>query len=259
MAENGFRTNGSKGFQTQKKEKKFNVSAAANGLPLDENKQEKEITPDIIEAAKEADDTNKINGTEGGTIHENNNASSNVFEDDDSSEDRDKALLAKIKSLAGGLYPNSENPEDDLIKELEEENAGKRGMNPEDFRRSEEDRRDAEEYRKLRKRQQEYEDGRQKILDRWKRDTERLKREVPEFDLDTAMKNDEFRELVINGTSIDGAYYAVRYHELNGTAPRRAIMQNASGRGMKPGSGMNDLTSLDDREFKREIKKLIDM
>lgn len=257
MAKNSFRTNGSKVTQLQKNEKKFNVPAAANGLPLDENKQEKEITPDIIEAAQEADDTNKIGGSAGEMMPENRNAPADDLMNNNSIGEKDGELLAKIKRLAGGLYPNSENPADDLIKELEEENAGKRGMNTEDYRRSEEDRRDAEEYRKLRKRQREYEDGRQKILDRWMRDTERLKQEVPEFDLDTAMKNDEFRELVINGTSIDGAYYAVKYHEMSGTAPRRAIMQNASSRGMRSGSGINDLANLDDKEFKREIKKLI--
>lgn len=102
-----------------------------------------------------------------------------------------------------------------------------------------------------------YEDGRREILERWFRDTERLKKEVPDFDLDTAMQNPEFRDLVISGMSIDGAYYAVKYKELNGSS-RRPIMQNASSRAVKPGSSVNDMMSMNDRDFRKKIKNIIE-
>ncbi|MDO5398139.1 MAG: hypothetical protein Q4G33_09415 [bacterium] len=101
-----------------------------------------------------------------------------------------------------------------------------------------------------------YEDGRREILERWFRDTERLKKEVPDFDLDEAMKNNEFRNLVISGMSIDGAYYAVKYKEMNGGS-RRPVMQNASSRAVKPGSSVNDMMGMNDSDFRKRLRKIM--
>lgn len=103
---------------------------------------------------------------------------------------------------------------------------------------------------------QAYEEGRRKILERWFRDTERLKREVPDFDLDEAMKNTEFRNLVINGMSVDGAYYAVKYKEMNRNS-RRPVMQNASSRAVKPGSSVNDMMSMNDGDFRKRLRTIM--
>ena len=101
-----------------------------------------------------------------------------------------------------------------------------------------------------------YDDGRRQILERWFRDAERLKKEVPDFDLDEAMKNNEFRNYVINGMSVDGAYYAVKYKELTKN-PRRSIMQNASSRALKPGSSMNDMLSMNDGDFRKRLRSIM--
>lgn len=101
-----------------------------------------------------------------------------------------------------------------------------------------------------------FEDGRRQILDRWFADTERLKKEVPDFDLNEAMKNEEFRNLVISGMSVDGAYYALKYKELTKN-PRRPIMQNASSRALKSGSSMNDMLSMNDGDFRKRLKSIM--
>ena len=224
-------------------------SIEENGLHLNKDKQEKEITPEVERAAAEADSTEKTNPE---------NTETEVKKEAVPENKEDSELLNKIRSLAKSLYSDSADPIAELVKSLEEKNAGSRGMKVEDYRRSEEDRRDAEEFRRLRKRQRDYEDGRQKILDRWLRDTERLKKEVPDFDLDTAMKNDEFRSLVINGMSIDGAYYAVKYTEMNDrSGARRPIMQNASSRAVKPGSSVNDMMSMNDGDFRKKLRSIM--
>lgn len=224
-------------------------SVEENGLHLNKDKQEKEITPEVERAAAEADSAEK---TKPDSIKAEPDKKA-VPENKEDSE-----LLNKIRSLAKSLYSDSADPISELVKSLEEKNAGSRGMKVEDYRRSEEDRRDAEEFRRLRKRQRDYEDGRQKILDRWLRDTARLKKEVPDFDLDTAMKNDEFRSLVTNGMSIDGAYYAVKYKEMNDrSGARRPIMQNASSRATKSGSGVNDMMNMDDKDFRKKLRNII--
>ena len=224
-------------------------SVEENGLHLNKDKQEKEITPEVERAAAEADSTEKSKPDSTAAEPEKEAVPENKG---------DSELLDRIRSLAKSLYSDSADPIAELVKSLEEKNAGSRGMKVEDYRRSEEDRRDAEEFRRLRKRQRDYEDGRQKILDRWLRDTERLKKEVPDFDLDTAMKNEEFRSLVVNGMSIDGAYYAVKYKEMNGRADaRRPIMQNASSRAVKPGSGVNDMMSMNDRDFRKKLRSIM--
>ena len=101
-----------------------------------------------------------------------------------------------------------------------------------------------------------YEDGGRRILERWFRDAQRLKQEVPDFDLDEAMKNEDFRNYVISGMSVDGAYYAVKYKELTKNQ-RRPIMQNASSRAVKRGSGMNDILNMNDGDFRKRLKSIM--
>ena len=101
-----------------------------------------------------------------------------------------------------------------------------------------------------------YENGRRQILDRWFSDAQRLKKEVPDFDLDEAMKNNDFRNFVISGMSVDGAYYAVKYKELTKNS-RRPIMQNASSRALKSGSSMNDMLNMNDGDFKKRLKSIM--
>jgi len=119
----------------------------------------------------------------------------------------------------------------------------------------EEDRRDAEAYRELMKKQREYEDSVSRITERWKADSERLKKEVPDFELSEAVKDEEFKKLIISGMSVDGAYYALKYKELTGK--RRPVMQNAYSSGTRSGSDMNDLMGLDGRAFRRQINKMM--
>lgn len=175
--------------------------------------------------------------------------------------DEAAALNDRLSRAAASYYDDGEeDPLGRLSGDLEEQTASRYGQTPEEYRRSEADRRDLEAYRSQQQAQQDIEAGRQEILNRWSMETERLKQNVPDFDLDMAMENPEFREMVVRGASIDGAYYAIKYNELktaNEQPQRRSIPQNAQQGGTKPGSSVNDMMSMNDGDFRKRLKSIM--
>lgn len=179
--------------------------------------------------------------------------------------DEAAALNERLSQTASRFYDDGEeDPLNRLTGDLEAQTAQRSGQTPEEFRAAEADRRDLEAYRSQQKAQQDIEAGRQQILDRWNAETERLRQNVPDFDLDTAMQNPEFREMVVGGASIDGAYYAVKYNELQSQQAaqaqeplRRSIPQNAQQTGTKPGSSVNDMMSMSDGDFRKRLKSIM--
>lgn len=160
-----------------------------------------------------------------------------MFKDDQESRDQESAQINEAAEQAK------------QVQDRAEEQAVPEETTPE------EDRRDAEAYRELMKKQREYEDSVSRITERWRADSERLRAEVPDFDLAEAVKDEEFKKLIISGMSVDGAYYALKYKELTGQ--RRPVMQNANSRGTRSGSDMNDIMSLDGRAFRKKINKMM--
>jgi hypothetical protein len=172
-------------------------------------------------------------------------------------DNRSKAeTLRQIEELARSYYGDSDNALQALLDDLEQQNASNRGVDVDTYRQNEADRRDLETYRSQQKAEQEARDGRQRIIDQWNSDTERLKQTVPEFDLEQAMQNEEFRNAVINGASVPEAYYSIKYRELQ-PQPRDGIRQNALSRGTRSGGGLNDMMSMNDKDFRSQLKKIM--
>lgn len=171
------------------------------------------------------------------------------------------AQLSQLSDQASRYYDDGEqDPLGRLRGDLESQTAQRYGQTPEQYRQSEADRRDLEAYRSQQQAQQSQQAGRQAIIDRWNAESDRLRQSVPDFDLETALKNDEFKEMVVRGASIDGAYYAVKYNELQSQQAQQArkpIMQNAAQSGTKPGSSVNELMQQSDGDFRRSLKSIM--
>lgn len=132
----------------------------------------------------------------------------------------------------------------DLIKNAAEEH----GKTAAEYEEDIELRRKASLYDEMEKEQEE----RKQIMNRWIEDSEKIKAVNPDFDLEEALKNPEFREnLVSKGMSVAEAAYAL----LNGAkpqAPKRNILQNASS---QTGSSTvrRDPSQMSDSEFRNYI------
>lgn len=226
-----------------------------------------EAGPETEEAAEEAAEAEAVGDTPYKTFatEDDFNAALEQYVTDNYGDrlrrgDEAAALNDRLSQTASRFYDDGEaNPLERLSGDLEAQTAQRAGQTPEEYRAAEADRRDLEAYRSQKQAQQDIEAGRQQILDRWNAETERLRQNVPDFDLDTAMQNPEFREMVVGGASIDGAYYAMKYNELQTQQeqPRRSIPQNAQQTGTKPGSSVNDMMSMNDGDFRKQLKRIM--
>lgn len=169
----------------------------------------------------------------------------------------DNETFNKIKELADRYYEG--NGIEKLVADLESLIAEEEGINPDEYREKQELIRDAQSWRSQQSQQKEDDDKRNEIINRWKAEAERLKAKVPDFDFVKAMENPEFRKLIIDGGSISEAYYSLRLADLdNGSAKgRQPLNQNAASKNAYAGGGVNDLMSLNDKDFMKEIRKII--
>lgn len=226
-----------------------------------------EAGPETEEAAEEAAEAEAVGDTPYKTFatEDDFNAALEQYVTDNYGDrlrrgDEAAALNDRLSQTASRFYDDGEeDPLGRLSGDLEAQTAQRAGQTPEEYRAAEADRRDLEAYRSQQQAQQDIEAGRQQILDRWNAETERLRQNVPDFDLDIAMQNPEFREMVVGGASIDGAYYAMKYNELQSQQeqPRRSIPQNAQQTGTKPGSSVNDMMSMNDGDFRNQLKRIM--
>lgn len=169
--------------------------------------------------------------------------------------------LNSLSDAASRYYDDGEtDPIGRLSGDLESQTAARYNQTPEEYRQAQQDKKDLEAYRGQQAAAQEQQNGQQEIINRWNTEAERLKQNVPDFDLETAFQNEEFRNMVIGGASVDGAYYAVKYNELqqqqtpNGREP---IPQNAAQSGTKPGASVNDLMSQNDGDFRKSLRNIM--
>lgn len=82
--------------------------------------------------------------------------------------------------------------------------------------------------------QRQQEQRRQEILDNWRNESEELKKDYPDFDLDTALDTSkDFFDLVVRGIPIRNAYQAV-FSEQFAKNVEKKITDNIRARGVRP-------------------------
>jgi len=212
------------------------------------------VTPEEVESAEGAEGAQEPYRTFG-TEDEYNSAldayANDRYGERLSQADADHAQLDRLAQLADGYY--GEGGVDALIADLEQLNAQRAGQEVDAYRRAQTDAADLARYRAAEKEQQEaqqrQQEAQQRIMESWQRQAEYLKRSVPDFDLDKAFENPQFAEMVTNGASIDGAYYAMNPLTASGgplplsggvsggASGRRTVPQNAQQKGARGGGG----------------------
>lgn len=154
--------------------------------------------------------------------------------------------LANISELARARYgiENDADAISSLIAELEEQNASDSGMTPGEYSLS-------REIKALGSRLN-YENKVDEIQNEWLRQSEALKRIVPNFDIEEAFRNPEFyRQVVYQHRTLAEAYPALAERP-----KRRTISEIGNLTNGVCGSVKHDVASMSDREFDDYIKKI---
>lgn len=161
--------------------------------------------------------------------------------------------MEEVLNLARDVYGGGDDRAvlERLKQSLIQDAAEEQGKTAEEYEEEAALRRKAAKYDELMKEQEE----RSSIMNRWLEDSEKIKGFNPDFDLEEALKNSEFRDNLVNrGMTVAESAYAL----LNGgkkQAPERSILQNASS-GTQSASPKNDPSKLSEAEFKRYIDNI---
>lgn len=167
--------------------------------------------------------------------------------------------LEELKQHALNFYgtDNGDTALAQLIDDLQQQNAEKKGISVEDYKQQSQDSIDAQKYRNEQSR---ISDEQQKIADiqsRWQRESEDLKAIIPDFDFAKAMQNKTFYENIVNGTSIPTAYLAAnRADAPTVKQQRKAIPQNGNMRGAGAGKVEANPAAMSDADFARYIERI---
>lgn len=160
--------------------------------------------------------------------------------------ERDREELKKLEELATIRFgtQNSREAIEKLCTELQLQNSRDFGLTPQDYlyMRNLREIRDSINYN------QRVED----ISNEWRRQSDALKKIVPDFDLEKAFENAEFYNLVVNGEKTLAEAYPV----LNKKSPRKAITEVGNLTNGVWGHINRDVNSMSDSEFSDYINKI---
>ena len=145
-----------------------------------------------------------------------------------------------------------------LIEDLQQQNAEKKGVSVEDYKQQSQDSIDAQKYRNEQKQATERDNQIAEIQKRWQRESEDLKAIVPDFDFAKAMQNKAFYENIVNGKSVSTAYLAANKQNTAAVPKpqRRAIAQNGNMKGGAAGKVEANPASMSDAEFRKYIDRI---
>lgn len=145
-----------------------------------------------------------------------------------------------------------------LIEDLQQQNADKKGVSVEDYKQQSQDSIDAQKYREEQSRILSEQERVAQIQQKWQTESEELKRIIPDFDFAKAMQNQAFYDNIINGMSVTGAYLAVNRQTAQTEKPkaRKPIPQNGNVKGSNAGKAEFNPAAMSDADFARYIEKI---
>ncbi len=163
-------------------------------------------------------------------------------------------LGRKAQVIFGGESPKEGL--NNMLTEFGKQKAEEIGIEPEEYERDMRDRADAEAYRRQIAEAAEREKAVASIQNEWIKDSENLKKAVPDFDFAKAMENDKFRELVLGGASVSAAYITLMHTSPQEGAAKKVIREvGASSPGVRESEKQAPM-SMTDAEFDRYIKSI---
>ena len=143
-----------------------------------------------------------------------------------------------------------------LIDDLQQQNAEKHGVSAEEYRQQTQDSIDAQKYREEQSRISSEQQRIADIQSKWQRESEDLKRVIPDFDFAKAMQDKTFYDNIVNGSSVSTAYLAANKPAQEQPKPRRPIAQNGNMKGGRAGKVEANPASMSDADFARYIERI---
>lgn len=173
-----------------------------------------------------------------------------------------KEQLDSILQQAAAFYDTDDMTglADRLIEDLRSQNADRRGIDIESYKRQQQTELELRQFKEHQQQEREKQEQIQQIQARWARESEELKRVIPNFDFDTAMKNPKFYDAVINnGQSLGIAYMMSNQTPTPAPKPkqtRRPIIQNGNAAGASGGTVEFNPETASDADFERYINRI---
>lgn len=155
-------------------------------------------------------------------------------------EDNAKKIEPMLKALASNYGVDASDLDglsDAVLNDnrLYEERARENGVSVDVQKKWDAMQRETEELRALQE-QQEQRERSEKILNNWKAQAEELRQEIPDFDLDTALENTDFFDLLAHGHKIKTAYNAAfpeQFERRVAAKTEKQVTDNIRSRGMR--------------------------
>ena len=165
-------------------------------------------------------------------------------------------ITQRLEDYARHKFPDSGNPVEELLDELEGEAASAEGVAVEDYRQNRADMREFERWKQERESRKSAEDSAQKVIDEWEADAQKLKEFVPSFDLRQALTNEQFRQRLLSGDNVIKAYRAL--NPPSQEQPREKVIDEVGrdASGSARGSVERDISQMSDKEFREYIKRI---
>jgi hypothetical protein len=179
----------------------------------------------------------------------------------ESDKDSEKAVN-RILRIAKKFYKDSENPLDEVANELEKQYAEAEDMDIDELRDKMSTEDDAEKWRAGEEQKANHEKARQDIIDKWNYEAEQLKFIDKDFDFAGALKNEKFKDALLNGKSVIEAYSLIKESEKeekpaeDKKEQRESIDQNARQALKGTGESKFNPAKLSDKDFKAYIENI---
>lgn len=168
--------------------------------------------------------------------------------------------LEGLKQLSLNFYgtDNGDTAIGQLMEDLQAQNAEKRGVSVDDYKRQMEDSIDAQRYRDEQQRKASEKQQIADIQSRWQKEAEDLKEIVPDFDFAAAMRNKTFYDSIVNGKSVSNAYLAANRAAPAPAVkqPRKVIEQNGNMKNAGIGKVTMNVDTMSDDEFEKYIDRI---
>ena len=179
----------------------------------------------------------------------------------ESDKDSEKAVN-RILRIAKKFYKDSEDPLDEVANELEKQYAEANNMDVDKLRDEMSTEEDADKWRAGEEKKANHEKARQDIIDKWHYDAEQLKFIDKDFDFASAVKNEKFKDALLDGKSVIEAYSLIKESKKeekpaeDKKEQRESIDQNARQALKGTGESKFNPAKLSDKDFKAYIENI---
>ena len=165
-------------------------------------------------------------------------------------------LLSRVERSAKSFYGEADDPVEQMLRDLDEQAADRAGQSVEDFKSAQSEQAELEEFRAKKAERERRRRAEEQIISEWKRGEEDLKTIVPDFDLNTAMRDKAFSAALSGGASVAQAYMAMQQAAPAPKPQRREISQNVQNPRKGTGKSKVNPATLDTPDFMKYIDKI---